>query len=378
MIQPVIPYGKQEILEEDIRAVSETLQSEFLTQGPKIKEFENNFADFVGSKYAIAVANGTATLHLSVMALGLKPNDKVITTPLTFSATANCIAYCGGEVIFSDIDPQTGLIDIPNLNNILEKETIKGIIPVSYSGLPINTELLNKQIDGKNIWVIEDACHALGAWYESSTKHRISSGSCKFNNTSVFSFHPVKHITCGEGGMIVTNDTEVFKKLSRLRTHGITKEHLTDTSCPWYYEMLDLGYNYRMTDIQAALGCSQLSRIEKNLSNRKNIAETYHEELKNLPIRLPVHTKGHAYHLYVIRTEQRKQLYHYLHSKNIKVQVHYIPVHWMPYYQRKGYKKGQFPNAEKFYSECISLPMYPSITEKELDYTIKTIKEFFK
>lgn len=373
-----IPYGKQEITEQDLEAVVQALRSDFLTQGPRIELFENEFAKYVGSKYAVAVSNGTAALHLAALALGVSPGKKVITTPMTFAASANCVRYCGGDVAFVDVDPASGLMDLGKLEKLLESNprgTFSGVIPVDYTGLPLDHERL-KQISQKHdLWIIEDACHALGSK---------NCGNGQYADLTIFSFHPVKHLTTGEGGMITTNNKTLFEKLKKLRTHGITKDplQLTEDQGGWYYEMQELGYNYRITDFQCALGLSQLKRQAENLNKRKAIAVRYNElfsKNKSLAqkIELPVHTPEHAYHLYVIRVENRKELYNFLKSKNIHCQVHYIPVHLQPYYKELGFKKGDLPVSENFYSRCLSLPMYPQLTAQEQDYVISCISEFY-
>ncbi|MEP1097177.1 MAG: UDP-4-amino-4,6-dideoxy-N-acetyl-beta-L-altrosamine transaminase [Cyclobacteriaceae bacterium] len=379
MSEKPIPYGRQEITQSDIEAVQNVLTGDFLTQGPAIGSFEQAFQKYIGSNHAVAVSSGTSALHLAVMALGLKPGEKVITTPLTFSASANCVLYCGGEIVFADIDPKTGLIDFAEVEKIVAQQEIKGIIPVDYAGLPCNTEKLRNIVSEKDIWILEDACHAPGGWFENESGQKKMAGSCEFTDAAIFSFHPVKHIAAGEGGMVTVGSEMLKDRLETLRTHGITKSHLKNNDAtPWYYEMLELGYNYRLTDIHAALARNQLSRANDNLSRRKEIAKVYDNELKGLPVELPDSFAGHAYHLYVIRTDQRDELYHHLHKHNIKAQVHYVPVHWMPFYQEKGWKKGQFPHSENFYYKCLSLPMFPSLADNELAYTIDTIKSFFQ
>jgi hypothetical protein len=396
-----IPYGKQQITNDDIQAVIETLQSDFLTQGPKIKEFEEAFASYIGSQYAVAVANGTAALHLSALALNVKPGDKVITTPITFAASANCIRYCGGDVVFADIDPETYLLDLNNVKKLLlasPKGTYQGIIPVDFAGLAVNMEAFRKLADEFGLWIIEDACHAPGAFFIDSLGQRQQCGNGNFADLAVFSFHPVKHIATGEGGMITTNDRALYEKLLSLRSHGITRdEHLfvndiklaacsndNDSIYPgWYMEMQLLGYNYRITDFQSALGLSQLKRANDGLERRRAIARLYDEafvgysqihsqlnELKNSK-------SGHAYHLYVIQMQNRLELYNYLRKHNIFCQVHYFPTHLMPYYRGLGCNEGDMPHAEKYYSRCLSLPTYPSLTDSEQIFVIKIIKHFF-
>jgi UDP-4-amino-4,6-dideoxy-N-acetyl-beta-L-altrosamine transaminase len=393
----IIPYGKQHITKEDIDEVILALQSEHLTQGPRIKEFENKFAKYVGSKYAVAVANGTAALHLCTLALGVQEGDKVITTPITFAASANCIRYCGGEVIFSDIDPLTYLLDIEKVRTLLEnspKGTYKGIIPVDFAGRAIDLEAFRKLADDYNLWIIEDACHAPGAYFVDSHKNHQRCGNSNFADLAIFSFHPVKHIACGEGGMVTTNDAALYQKLLVLRTHGITKNEAEysnsiEFACGqssnnmqypgWYMEMQTIGFNYRITDFQAALGTSQLKRADEGLEKRKNIALKYAKAFKNLPfiIGQSGFVEGHAYHLYIIEVENRLGLYNFLREKNIHAQIHYIPCHLMPYYKQFGWEEGNFPVAESYYKGCISLPIYPTLTEQEQDFVINHIIYFF-
>ncbi len=378
-----IPYGRHSISDQDIEEVVKVLKSDFLTQGPKVNEFEEKFAKYIGCKYAVAVANGTAALHLSVLALNVKPGDKVITTPITFAATANCIRYAGGEVIFADIDPETYLLDINKVEDILRKEkSIKGIIPVDFAGYPVNLEEYRTLADRYNLWILEDACHAPGGYFYSSDGEKQKCGNSNYAELSVFSFHPVKHIATGEGGIIVTNNKDLYKRLKLLRTHGITKdpEILVENHGSWYYEMHELGFNYRMTDIQAALGKSQLNRAEINLDKRKKIAAKYFNAFKNSEFVRGQSgvVDGHAYHLYILQVEQRKDLYDYLRENKIYVQVHYIPLHLMPYYRDFGWKEGDFPNAENYYKHCISIPIYPTLTDEEQDFVIQKIKDFYK
>ena len=379
------------------RSVISVLQSDFLTQGPKINNFELEFAKYVGSKYAVAVSNGTAALHLATLALGLKQGDKVITTPITFAATANCIKYCGGEVVFSDIDSKTYLLDIAKVRILLEsapKGTYKGIIPVDFAGRAVNLEEFKNLAKEYNLWIIEDACHAPGGHYFDSSNSIQKCGSSKFSDLSIFSFHAVKHITTGEGGMITTNDPKLYQKLLELRTHGITKEpknfvnnlffansELNENSYPgWYMEMQTLGFNYRITDFQAALGITQVKRANDGLVRRRYIAKKYNDEFSDQNF-LKGHSgfiEGHAYHLYIIEIENRLGLYNYLKKHNILTQVHYIPCHLMPYYKELGWKEGDLPNAENYYKSCLSIPMFPSISDDEINFVIKTIKDFYE
>jgi UDP-4-amino-4,6-dideoxy-N-acetyl-beta-L-altrosamine transaminase len=398
MNNTIIPYGKQNITKEDIEVVIAALQSDYLTQGPRIKEFEEHFANYVGSKYAVAVSNGTAALHLCTLALGVNEGDKVITTPITFAASANCVRYCGGEVVFSDIDPSTYLLDIEKVRTLLEnspKGTYKGIIPVDFAGRAIDLEAYRKLADEYNLWIIEDACHAPGGYFMDCNGISQNCGNGNYADLAIFSFHPVKHIACGEGGMITTNDEFLYKKLLALRTHGITKNESEYTNSiefacgqesenelypGWYMEMQTLGFNYRITDFQAALGTSQLERAEGGLIKRRSIASIYNEAFNGLSFIKSQSgvVEGHAYHLYIIEVEDRLGLYNYLRKNNIFAQIHYIPCHLMPYYRQLGWKEGDFPNAESYYRGCISLPMYPTLTFDEQLYVVNKIKEFFK
>lgn len=382
MLKP-IPYGRQTITGEDIEAVSQVLQSDFLTQGPKIAEFEKAFADYIGVRYAVAVSNGTAALHLCALAMDIAPGDKVITTPITFVASANCVRYAGGDVVFADIDPKTYLIDLKQVEKLLSnspKGTYKGIIPVDFAGKPVDMDALRKLANEYGCWIIEDACHAPGAYFTDSTGCRQNCGNGVFADLAIFSFHPVKHIATGEGGMITTNNEVLYRKLLLLRTHGITKDTdlLKENHGGWYYEMQELGFNYRLTDFQAVLGTSQLKKADERLDRRREIARKYDEAFRNLN-GICTHSgwsEEHAYHLYIIETECRKALFDYLRTKGIYAQVHYIPVHLMPYYSQFGWKNGDMPNSERYYSRCLSLPMFPALTDEEQDYVIETIKDF--
>lgn len=388
-----IPYGRQNITEEDIKVVVETLKSDYLTQGPKIAEFEVAFAAYIGSKYAVALANGTAALHLCAMSLGVKEGDKVITTPITFAASANCIRYCGGEVVFSDIDPNTYLLDIEKVRTLLEaspKGTYKGIIPVDFAGRANNLEAFRELADEFDLWIIEDACHSPGGSFTDSNSKIQNCGNGNYADLAIFSFHPVKHIASGEGGMITTNDKVLYEKLLQLRTHGIVKNNDLYTNSielaggledypGWYMEMQNLGYNYRITDFQAALGKNQLSRANEGVKRRREIAANYSNAFKHKSFLKGQSDsiEGHAYHLYVIEVEDRLGLYNYLRSKNIYTQIHYIPCHLMPYYKAFGWKEGDFQNAENYYKHCISLPMFPTLTNEEQGYVIDEINTFY-
>lgn len=389
MFQKVIPYGRQSISDEDIQAVVEVLKSDYLTQGPSVLAFEKAFAKYVGSDYAVAVSNGTTALHLCALALGVKKGTKVITTPITFAASANCIKYCEGEVVFSDIDENTFLIDIEKLRELLKaapKGTYSGVIPVDFAGYPVNTEEIRKLADEFGLWIIEDACHAPGGYFVDSKGNTVKCGDGRYAELSIFSFHPVKHIACGEGGMITTNDKTLYEKLLSLRTHGITKDNskfkIQNSELQqggWYYEMQELGYNYRLSDMQAALGLSQLKRADQGVQNRNAIAQKYDAAFKNVSeITIPFRTDNiyHAFHLYVIQVEDRKALYNYLKENGIYAQVHYVPVHTNPYYQTLGHKIGDYSKAESYYSKCLSLPMYPTLSSEEQMKVIQCVIEF--
>ena len=398
-----IPYGRQNITDEDIQEVVSVLKGEYLTQGPKILEFEEAFAEYVDAKYAVACANGTAALHLCTLALGVSEGDKVITTPITFAASANCVRYCGGEVVFCDIDSQSYLLDLEKVRGVLSKSpkgTFKGIIPVDFAGKAVDMEAFRKLADEYGMWIIEDACHAPGGFFTDQAGTRQKCGNGQLADVAIFSFHPVKHIAAGEGGMITTNDEAIYQKLLMLRSHGITRDQKnfenevsfasSGQSIPnsseypgWYMEMQTLGYNYRITDFQAALGLSQLKRADEGLARRKQIAKRYdeaffdHSQVKSQLNELGSSSSGHAYHLYVIKTQNRLGLYNYLREHFVFTQVHYIPTHLMPYYRSSGWKEEDLPVAEAYYKECLSLPMYPTLTDSEQDYVIDKIKNYF-
>jgi perosamine synthetase len=377
----MIPYGKQSVDSADINAVVSVLKSDYLTSGSKIEEFEKKLSQFVGSKYAVVVANGTAALHLACLAAGLKKNDKLITSPLTFAASANCALYCGAKPIFVDTNEQ-GLIDERLIPQKITKKT-KIIIPVHYAGLPCHMVKISKIAQKHKLVVIEDACHALGAKYKKS-----KIGDCRYSDMTVFSFHPVKHITTGEGGAITTNSKILYEKLLLLRTHGITKdvskfEKRSKFNGDWYQEMQLLGYNYRLTDIQCALGISQLKKINRFLTKRRNIAGIYDKAFKNLrAIKILMENKNQhcSYHLYPIRVRNSKirlKLFNFLKKRKIFCQVHYLPVYCHPYYQKLGYKKGICPTAEKIYDQLLSLPIFPGLKKQDLSKIIKSINDFY-
>ncbi len=371
-----IPYGKQWISDEDISKVVEVLKSDFLTTGPHVKQFEDAFAQYVGAKYAIAVANGTAALHLAAKAAGVKIGSEVITTPMSFTATANCVLYNEGTPVFADIT-ERGLINPHEIERKITNDSL-GIIPVHYTGLPCEMEQISKIAKEREMFIIEDACHAIGARYRNS-----SVGDCKYSDLTAFSFHPVKHITTGEGGMVTTNDDDLNNLIRTLRTHGITKnssDFKTGERDPWFQEMNYLGFNYRLTDIQAALGYNQLKNIDKFITRRREIANVYSEFFESHSNQVEViHENDYefqSYHLYVIKLEgakQRRKMFDSLAMKEIFCQVHYIPIYWHPYYREIGYKHEYLPNTEKFYDRILSIPMYPSISDDELDYVLQSI-----
>ena len=379
-----ISYGRQYITEDDLKAVRETLEGDFLTQGPKIAEFEKNFAIQVGAKHCALVSNGTAALHLCAMALNIQPGDKVITTPITFVASANGFRYCGAEIVFCDIDSKTFLLDLNKLEDILKsapKGTYKAVVPVDFAGYPFDTERLRLLADEYQFSIVEDACHAPGGYLIDSNGETERCGRGRYADLTVFSFHPVKHIATGEGGAITTNCDELYSKLSLYRTHGITKDPklMEEIHGGWYYEMIDLGYNYRITDFQAALGIEQLKRLGWSLKRRNEIADAYNKafaDIRQITTPFVADNVYHAYHLYIIQVEDRKGLYEYLRQHNIFAQVHYVPAHLMPYYRQFGWKRGDLPIAEKYYDRCLSLPMYPTLSEVEQKYVIEKVIEF--
>ena len=388
-----IPYGRQFIDESDIHAVVETLKSDFMTQGPKVAEFEQVVAEYHGCKYAVAFSNGTAALHACYYASEIKIGESFITSPITFAATANAGLYVGAVPKFVDISLETYNLDIKLLDGVLT-EDVKVVTPVSFAGYPVDLKSI-REIIGEDRVLIHDAAHAIGAKFDGRN-------IVDYADMTVLSFHPVKHIACGEGGMVLTNSKEYYDKLILFRTHGITKntEQLSKIDGPWYYEMLELGYNYRLTDMQSALGITQMEKLDHSLYKRNMIAREYIRLLNELNwIILPDVVSDlnwldeeiyfdldkkpevlHSYHLFPIRLDEsvnRKDFYEYLRSKSIFSQVHYIPVHTLPYYQDNfGFSYGDFPNAESFYNSEISLPMFPTLTEEEFNYIITVIKEY--
>lgn len=377
-----IPYGKQTITQQDIDAVVATLQHPFITQGPKVAEFEEAFAEYIGAQYAVAVANGTAALHLCALSLGVNEHSNVITSPITFAASANCIRFCGGNVYFADIDPKTILLDLEKVEALIRsrpKGFFQGIIPVDFAGHPVDMEAYRQLADKYGLWLIEDSCHSPGGSFINSKGQESKCGSGEYADLAIFSFHPVKHIASGEGGMITTSNKELYQKLSVLRTHGITKnpEVLQENHGGWYYEMHELGYNYRLTDIQSALGLSQLQRAEEGLRRRRELASRYDRAFSGTAVETfdTAANARHAYHLYVVKVNNRKEVYDALREKKIFTQVHYIPVHKLPYYQQLEATPEFLGNAEAYYGQCLSLPMYPALTNEEQDFVIENILE---
>lgn len=364
----IIPYGHQWIDNKDIKEVIKILKSDWLTQGPKIEEFEKAVAKYCGAKYGVVVSSGTAALHLAYTAAGIKKGDEIITTPLTFAATSNMLVFCGAAPIFVDIKEDTLNIDSEKISKKINGKT-KAIVSVDFAGLPCDYEKILKIARENNLLVIEDACHALGAEYKSK---KIGS----FADMTVLSFHPVKHITTGEGGMVLTNNKSFYEKLKLFRNHGIVKK---PEKGKWYYEIENPGFNYRITDIQCAMGLSQLKKIDKFLKKRKEIAEVYNKAFGGITeIILPkesIFSKS-AWHLYPIQVKNRKKVFDELQKKGIGVQVHYMPLHLHPFYQKKfGYKKDDFSVAEKYYEGAISLPIFPKMTNKEIQYIINSVKK---
>lgn len=382
----MIRYGQQDITQADIDAVIGVLKSINLTQGPNIQAFEQSVAEHTGARHAIAVNSATSALHIACMALDLGPGDWLWTSPNTFVASANCALYCGAQVDFVDIDPLTYNLCPVKLEQklISAKKTgrlPKIVVPVHLTGQPCDMEAIGALAEKYNFKIIEDASHAIGGKYKGQPI-----GCCRYSDITVFSFHPVKIITTAEGGMAMTNNDELATRLSLLRSHGITRDTTLMTKPmdgPWYYQQVALGYNYRMTDIQAALGVSQMTRLEQYVAKRHEIAQRYNELLADLPITLPWqhHESYSAYHLYVIRLQLEKikpshlQVFETLRSKDILVNLHYIPVHTQPYYQNMGFKFGDYPEAEKYYQEAISIPMHPSLTLEEQEFVVRSIEE---
>jgi perosamine synthetase len=380
--EKMVPYGSQWISEEDKQAVLGVLDSDFLTQGPKIQEFEETVARQSGAKYAVAFSNGTAALHGACYAAGIKSGDEVITTPLTFAATSNCILYQGGTPVFADVDERTYLLDIDKCREKVNKKT-KAIIPVDFSGQPVNMRAFRSFADEYGLVFIQDAAHSLGASYDGELVGSIA-------DMTMFSFHPVKPVTTAEGGVIVTNSEEYYEKLLLFRSHGITRDSnllVNEKEGPWYYEMLDLGYNYRLTDIQAALGLSQLKRLQQFLDQRAQIAKKYTSAFSQLQLsgilEVPFQDEysNSGWHLYILRLNlsrlqvDRSIVFDALRAENIGVNVHYIPVYFHPYYQRLGYSLGTSPITEHLYRSFITLPLFPKMSVQDVDDVIFAVNK---
>ena len=369
----MIPYGKQTIEQDDIQAVVDVLKSDFLTTGPKIAEFEQTVADYVGAKYAVAISNGTSALHAACFAAGIGPGDEVITTPLTFAASANCVLYCSGTPVFADVDPKTYNIDPEDIRRKITDRT-KAIIAVHLAGQPCDMDAIHSIAREHGLIVIEDGAHALGSVYKGKKVGSMS-------DMTTFSFHPVKPITTGEGGMIVTDNEDFYKKMILFRSHGITRDDsmMTRNDGPWFYQQFDLGYNYRITDIQCALGCSQMKKLDRFLARRKEIVARYNEafaDCDNIITPYQLSDTESGWHLYIVQVKNcdRKQVFENMREKGIGVNVHYIPVYMHPYYQEHGYENVHCVNAEEIYSHIISLPLYPGLTSEQQDYVIDTLK----
>jgi UDP-4-amino-4,6-dideoxy-N-acetyl-beta-L-altrosamine transaminase len=393
-----LPYGRQEISERDIEAVVSVLRSDFLTQGPQIEQLEGALCEALTARHAVVCANGTAALHLAMLALDIRPGDEIVTTPNTFVADANCVRYVGAEVRFCDIDSDTGLMDPDRLAEILtgdRQRKIKAVIPVHFAGQPADLESISDLAKSHGAYVVDDACHALGADYLEHGRRYIVGGNSQ-SDLTVFSFHPVKHITTGEGGAITTSDPLLVSRLRQFRTHGIIRrEFVHDEQAfspkgelnPWYYEMTELGFNYRLTDFQAALGVSQLARLQDIVVKRNHIAQTYSRLLASTFDRSRVRALRvrsnvtHAYHLHVVRIDfesfdrTRAQVMNKLRERGIGTQVHYIPIHLQPYYRdRYRLSPGMFPKAERYYEQALSLPMYPGLTEQDVERVVAELE----
>ncbi len=379
----MIPYGRQEITDDDIEAVLSVLRSDFLTQGPVVPRFEQAVASYTSAAHAVAMNSATSALHVACLALGLEPGDTLWTTPITFVASANCALYCGARVDFVDIDPGTGNLSVERLTEKLEAAEKAGImpkivVPVHLCGLPCDMEAIHALSRRYGFRIIEDASHAIGAQY-----HDERVGSCRFSDITIFSFHPVKVITTGEGGMALTNDALLAERMSLLRSHGITRDAARMTrepDGPWYYQQIELGFNYRMTEMQAALGESQMARLDDYVARRHALADRYDAAFADLPLTLPTRPgeSRSSLHLYVIRLQavaEHRRVFEALRTGGIGVNLHYIPVHTQPYYEKLGFRTGQFPVAERYYAEAISLPMYPTLPHADQDRVIGQIEE---
>ncbi len=385
----MIPYGKQEIIQEDIDSVIDVLKSDFLTQGPQVPAFEKALVEYSGANYAISVNSATSALHIACLALGLDKGDWLWTSPITFVASANCGFYCGAKVDFVDIDPKTYNLCPVRLEEKLvraqsENKLPKVVVPVHLAGQSCDMEAIAQLSKKYGFKIIEDASHAIGGKYQDSII-----GDCKYSDITVFSFHPVKIVTTAEGGAAMTNQKPLFEKMTLLRTHGITRDSMQMIDNPhgaWYYEQIDLGFNYRMTELQAALGISQMERLEQFISARHRLSDRYNDSLKSLPVVLPFQLENSysALHLYVIRLKldkinlTHKEVFDALRQKGIGVNLHYIPVHMQPYIKKKGFSEGDFPESERYYREAISLPMFHSMTIEQQDIVIKNLTDILQ
>ena len=381
----MIPYGRQDITQADVDAVVAVLQSDFLTQGPQVPAFERAVADYCGATHAVAANSATSALHIACMALGLGPGDILWTSPITFVASANCALYCGAKVDFVDIDPRTYNMSVEQLADKLEAAERGGalpkvVVPVHFAGQPCDMAAIHALSDKYGFRIIEDASHAIGARYRGEPV-----GNCRHSDITVFSFHPVKIVTSAEGGMALTNDPELARRMALMRNHGITREptHMTRApDGPWYYEQTGLGFNYRMTDLEAALGLSQMSRLDRYVARRREIAAHYDERLSGLPLTLPWQRPDacSAYHLYVTRLDTvtmkiyRKTVFEQMRDAGIAVNVHYIPVHTQPHYHRLGFSLGDFPNAEHYYEQALTLPLFPTLTKSQQHHVVAVLK----
>jgi len=375
-----IPYGRQSISDDDIQAVVDVLKSDFLTQGPVVQEFEKAVAQYCGVAYGVAANSATSVLHIACMALGVGPGDIVWTSPVTFVASSNCVLYCGADIDFVDIDPRTYNMSVEKLAEKLERAKVadrlpKVVIPVHLAGQPCDMEAIHALSQQYGFRIIEDASHAIGGRYKGEPI-----GNCRYSDITVFSFHPVKIITSAEGGMAMTNDIELVKILARLRSHGITRypeDMVHRPDGPWYYEQIELGYNYRMTELQAALGLSQISRLDQFVAKRHKIADRYNKLLAKSRIVTPwQHPDGYSsLHLYIIRVERQhhRAIFDGMRNSGIGVNLHYIPVYRQPYYEKLGFLRENFPEAEAYYSEAITLPIFPDLTEVHQDEVVRQL-----